>query len=269
MEKRAKEIRAEAWAALGERQYWTYVAGGLVLTLTFFVMAIPVFAILGAGVGISGIAPFLQPGAHPEIGILTDPSIMLPLLVSASIASILIVYPVGFLSWGNAAMALATMRRGLKFGHAFAGWGHGWKMGWIVIVKFTYITLWSLLLYVPGLIKSLSYAMTDFIAVDHPDWSANQCITESRRMMDGHKWRYFCLMVSFVGWILLLMVAYVILSLVPMASGMLQYLFTPYIESAKAAFYEDLLDRAEAGGVAGPGWDAAACAPVPDGNTMV
>lgn len=260
MEKRAKEIRAEAWTALGERQYWTYVGGLLVLMLAFALMMIPAFSVLGAGIGMSGIVPFLQPGAHPEIGILTDLSIMLPLLASTAIASILIIYPFGFISWGNAAMALATMRRGLKFGHAFAGWGHGWKMGWIFFVKVTYITLWSLLLWIPGLVKTLSYAMTDFIAVDHPDWSANQCITESRRMMDGHKWRYFCLMLSFTGWILLLMVAYTLLSLMPMASGMLQYLFIPYVESAKAAFYEDLLDRMEADDVAGRSGTEVCCA---------
>ena len=241
--KTAREIRAEAWRALGEKQYWTYVAAYLLLALLFLVMIIPIFMVMGAGIGISGILPFLQPGAHPEIGILTDMSIMLPLLSSALIASILLIYPVGFLCWGNAAMAIATMRRGLKFGHAFAGWGHGWKMGWIVMVKVTYITLWSLLLYIPGLIKTFSYAMTDFIAVDHPDWTANQCITESRRMMDGHKWRYFCLNLSFIGWFLLLFVAHAVLFMVPMVSGMLNYLLMPYVESAKAAFYEDLLDR--------------------------
>ena len=44
---------------------------------------------------------------------------------------------------------------------------------------------------------------------------------------------------SFFGWFILLIVA----SLIPMVGGMAQYFFMPYLESAKAAFYEDLLDR--------------------------
>ena len=73
--------------------------------------------------------------------------------------------------------------------------------------------LWFLLLIVPGIIKGFSYAMTPYIAVDHPDWTANQCITESRRIMDGNKWRYFCLNMLFLQ---------------------------PYVQSACAAFYEDI-----------------------------
>ena len=237
--KTAKEIRAEAWTALGEKQYWTYVAGYLLLILVWTAMFIPLMLLLGAGVGMSGILPYFQPGGHPELGLFTDPEVMLPLLISTLVFSVLVIYPIGFMCWGNAAMAVATMRRGLVFGHAFSGWGHGWRMGWIVTVKYTYVMLWMLLLYVPDLVKTLAYAMTEYIAVDHPDWSANQCITESRRLMDGHKWRYFCLNLSFFGWFILL----IIVSLMPMVGGVAQYFFMPYLESAKAAFYEDLLDR--------------------------
>ena len=236
--KTAKEIRAEAWTALREKQYWTYVAGYLLLMLVWTAMFIPLLLLLGVGVGMSGILPYFQPGGHPELGLFTDPEVMLPVLTSALIFSVLILYPIGFMSWGNAAMAVATMRRGLVLGHTFSGWGHGWKMGWIVTIKYTYVMLWMLLLYVPGIVKALAYAMTEYIAVDHPDWSANQCITESRRLMDGHKWRYFCLNLSFFGWVILLIIA----SCMPMVGGVAQYFFMPYFESAKAAFYEDLLD---------------------------
>ena len=239
MTKRAKEIRAEARNALSGGPYWTYVGGYLLLGLTCSAMIIPLVLLLGAGIGVSGILPYFQPGGHPEIGLFTDPEVMLPLLASTLIFSLLILYPIGFLYWGNAAMAVATMRRGLIFGHAFSGWGHGWKMGWIVMVKGTYIFLWLLLLMIPGLVKVCAYAMTEYIAVDHPDWSATQCIAESRRMMDGHKWRYFCLNLSFAFWFILLFFA----SLLPMVGGLAQYFFMPYIQSAKAAFYEDLLDR--------------------------
>lgn len=236
----AKEIRADAWVALGENgQYLRYVAAYLLLMLVLTAVALPLMGILGVGIGISGIAPYFAPGGHPEIGLFMDPQVMLPLLASTLIFSLLAIYPIGFGTWTNAAMAIAALRRGLGVGHAFSGWGHGWKMGWIQMVKWTYLILWALLLYVPCLIKVCSYAMTDYLAVDHPDWSANQCITESRRLMDGHKWRYFCLNISFIGWFILMLVA----SWIPLVGNLAQWFFMPYFEAAKAAFYEDLLDR--------------------------
>ena len=107
--KTAREIRAEAWAALGENgQYLRYVAAFLLLTLVGIALMIPITMVLGAGIGMSGIAPYLAPGGHPEIGLFTDPAVMLPLLVSALVFSLLLIYPIGFLSWGGVAMAMAT-----------------------------------------------------------------------------------------------------------------------------------------------------------------
>ena len=238
--KTAKEIRREAWASLGENgQYLRYVAALLLMTLVGVALIIPLTMVLGAGIGISGIAPYLPPGGRPEIGLFMDTEVMLPLLLSVLVFSLLAIYPIGFVTWGGAAMAIATMRRGLTVGHAFSGWGHGWKMGWIAMVRGTYVSLWCLLLVVPGIVKALSYSMTDFIAVDNPGWTANQCITESRRLMDGHKCRYLCLILSFIGWWILAMAA----SCLPIAGNLAQWFLIPYFESAKAAFYEDLLDR--------------------------
>ena len=238
--KACSAIRADAWKALGENgQYLRYVSAYLLLTLVTVVVSIPLMGILGVGIGVSGIAPFFAPGGQPEIGLFLDPAVMLPLLASVLVFFLLAIYPLGYVSWGNAAMAIAAMRRGVTVGHAFSGWGNGWRMGWIMAVKFTYINLWALLLLVPGVIKTISYSMTDFVAIDHPDWSANQCITESRRLMDGNKLRYFCLMLSFVGWFILVAVA----SSIPLVGNFAHWFFMPYFESAKAAFYEDLLDN--------------------------
>ena len=196
-------------------------------------------AVASAGIGISGIAPFFAPGGRPEIGLFLDPAVVLPLLSSALAFFLLAVYPLGYVTWGNSAMAIAAMRRGLTVGHAFSGWGHGWRMGWIMMVKVAYIGLWALLLFVPGVVKAISYSMTEYIAVDHPDWSANRCISESRRLMDGNKLRYVCLMLSFIGWF----VAVAVAAGIPFVGNFAQWFFMPYFESAKGAFYEDLLDN--------------------------
>lgn len=238
--KKSNDIRADARKALSEQgQYLRYVSAYLMLMLVTVLVSVPLFGILGVGIGMSGIAPFFAPGGQPEIGLFLDPAVMLPLLTSVLVFSLLVIYPLGYVTWGNSAMAIAAMRRGLTFGHAFSGWGHGWRMGWIMAVKFTYINLWALLLFVPGIIKVISYAMTDFIAVDHPDWTANQCIAESRRLMNGNKVRYLCLQFSFWGWFILVAVV----SSIPFIGNLTQWFFMPYYETAKAAFYEDLLDE--------------------------
>ena len=233
------EIRAEARKALGENgQYLRYVAGYLLLMMAVLVAFVPLSAILGVGIEVSGIAPFFAPGGQPEIGLFLDPEVMVPLLVSVLAFSLLVAYPVGFATWGQAAMGIAAIRRGLTVGHAFSGWGHGWRMGWIEMVKIAYIHLWALLFVVPGIVKFCSYAMTEFVAVDHPGWSAGRCIAESRRLMDGHKMRYFLMLLGFAGWAALVMVA----GMIPLVGHLAQWFFMPYVGAAQAAFYEELLD---------------------------
>ncbi|MGE1011401.1 hypothetical protein CN556_15160 [Bacillus wiedmannii] len=93
-----------------------------------------------------------------------------------------------------------------------------------------YLVLWTLLLIIPGIIKSFSYSMTYFILNDHPEYTANQAITESRRMMNGHKMDYFLLCLSFLGWF--------ILSILTLGIGFLW--LVPYFYTTSAAFYEEI-----------------------------
>ena len=96
-----------------------------------------------------------------------------------------------------------------------------------------YLFLWTLLFIIPGIIKSFSYAMTYFIINDHPEYSLNQAITESRRMMDGHKMEYFILCLSFIGWF--------ILSCITLGIGFLWLI--PYFYTTSAAFYEEIAEE--------------------------
>ena len=59
-----------------------------------------------------------------------------------------------------------------------------------------YTFLWSLLLLVPGIIKSISYSMTYYIMRENPGMSGEQAIQRSMAMMRGHKMQYFLLIYS-------------------------------------------------------------------------
>ena len=98
------------------------------------------------------------------------------------------------------------------------------------LLYYVYVFLWSLLLLIPGFIKSYSYAMTPYILKDNPEMKNNAAIEESMRMMDGHKLELFLLDLSFIGW--------AILSILTCCIGFLW--LVPYMNMARVNFYEDL-----------------------------
>lgn len=71
----------------------------------------------------------------------------------------------------------------------------------ILVAVFT--LLWSLLLIIPGIIKSFSYSQAYFILAENPGMTAKEAIDESKLIMDGHKMELFVLYLSFIPWFLL------------------------------------------------------------------
>lgn len=73
----------------------------------------------------------------------------------------------------------------------------------ITFLRDLYISLWTLLFMVPGIIKSLEYFAVDYILAVRPDIDKDEAFTLSKKMMDGHKGDLFVLNLSFIGWSLL------------------------------------------------------------------
>lgn len=96
-----------------------------------------------------------------------------------------------------------------------------------------FTALWSMLFFIPGIVKAIAYSQSFYIAIEHPEYDANTCITESRKMMNGHKWKYFCLQLSFLGWIIV----------GSLCLGIGTLWVTAYMQAANAAFYEDLKEQ--------------------------
>ena len=102
------------------------------------------------------------------------------------------------------------------------------------LLQFLYTFLWGLLLFVPGIIKGYSYAMTPYIVNDLVESGQevhyNEAITASRNLMRGHKWQLFVLRLSFFGWLFL--------SAFTLGIGYLWVV--PYMEATEANFYRAL-----------------------------
>lgn len=96
-----------------------------------------------------------------------------------------------------------------------------------------FLLLWTCCFFIPGIVKNYSYSMAAYIAAENPDMSATDCITESRKLMDGNKWRLFCLNLSFIGWSFLCVFT--------LGIGFL-FLF-PYMEASYAAFYREIVNE--------------------------
>ncbi len=93
-----------------------------------------------------------------------------------------------------------------------------------------FIILWSLLLIVPGIMAALSYSQAFFLLADDPSLEAMEAIDKSKKMMDGYKWKLFCLVLRFTGWFLL--------CLLTAGIGFLWLL--PYMHVSFAKFHDDL-----------------------------
>ena len=104
----------------------------------------------------------------------------------------------------------------------------------VELLQFIYLFLWSLLLIIPGIIKSYSYAATMYL-VHEKDLSGNEAITASRKLMKGRKWKLFCLDLSFIGWY--------IVGLLCLGVGVLWV--DTYRTMARTLFFEDAMKEGE------------------------
>lgn len=67
-------------------------------------------------------------------------------------------------------------------------------------LKYNFYSLLWWLTIVGGIIKTYSYVLVPYILAENPSLSGKQAITLSRKMMDGHKFEFFKLQLSMIGW---------------------------------------------------------------------
>lgn len=72
------------------------------------------------------------------------------------------------------------------------------KTAFLAIRKGFLIALWSLLLVIPGIMKSYSWAMAEFLYYDNPDMDAKQLMDESEFLMMGRRMKLFLLDLYYV-----------------------------------------------------------------------
>lgn len=105
----------------------------------------------------------------------------------------------------------------------------------IVVVMFMqvlFVTLWSMLFIIPGIIKAYEYRMVPYLIAENPDLTWKEALSESKRMMKGNKFDTFVLDLSFIGWHILGMFC---------CCFLLEFLYViPYIYLTEAELYAKL-----------------------------
>ncbi|MGF2385696.1 DUF975 family protein [Lentilactobacillus otakiensis] len=148
------------------------------------------------------------------------------------------------IAMGVAFMAVDAMRQKLTYEQPFQKSmtifnNVDYFLGTIVIyiIEQVFIFLWMLLLFIPGVIKAIAYSQAFYVyrdAVDRGEkMSYLDAITESRKLMDGHKWDYFVMELSFIGWGLLVVVTL----------GIAAIWVQPYMVLSFGNFYRELIDE--------------------------
>lgn len=143
------------------------------------------------------------------------------------------------LSWGLTVSLLRNHREeSVDLENLFDGFrgGRYTRVFCALFLVHLFTFLWTLLLIIPGIMKAFSYALTPYILLDEPELTARQAITRSCEIMQGRRWKLFCLSLSFIGW--------GILSLLTFGIGFLW--LAPYMNASIAAFYEDARAEYEA-----------------------
>ena len=113
------------------------------------------------------------------------------------------------------------------------------KASFTCFLRFFYHALWSLTI-VGYFIKRYAYFLVPYIVAENPDIRANQAITLSRQMMQGHKWECCKIELTFLGW-------YILSSLTFGLSG--AFFSNPYMMGTFAEYYVRMREEAKTKGI--------------------
>ena len=137
----------------------------------------------------------------------------------------------GALALGVAIFWLSLSRTGNgTMEQAFSGFARFGAAFLTYLLVTIFVLLWALLLIVPGIIAAIRYSQAWFVLADNPQMDALDAINRSKQLMQGNKWKFFCLQWRFFGWALL--------CILTLGIGFLW--LGPYIAMSNAKFYDDL-----------------------------
>jgi uncharacterized membrane protein len=133
-------------------------------------------------------------------------------------------------SWAKIFLDLRSKKP--EVGDLFSGaQSDKFKENLLLCIRVTvFTTLWTLLLIVPGIIKSLAYSQSFYIRANDPSVDAATAQKKSIEMMQGRKGEYFVLLLSFIPWYLFVL----------MTCGIAWLYVAPYVGATLANYFRSI-----------------------------
>ena len=131
-------------------------------------------------------------------------------------------------------LGIAKESRMPKIEDIFVGFkGDNFLRTLVAYLRYAIFTfLWSLLFWIPGIIKSISYSQMFYLLAEDEDLEAGDAQKESMELMEGHKWEYFVLCLSFIPWYLLCIITF----------GLAAIYVSPYVQTTLAEYHVRLVN---------------------------
>ena len=104
--------------------------------------------------------------------------------------------------------------------------GFAWKWLWL--------TLWSMLFIIPGIVKFFAYSQMFYILEEYPSLGVAKALKISIEITKGHKAELFWMQLSFLGWYILS----------AFTGGILLIWVRPYVKTSFTFAYKALMQRA-------------------------
>ena len=123
-----------------------------------------------------------------------------------------------------------TEGKNVEIGTLFSRFSCVGKALWLNILISVFTALWSLLFWIPGIVKGLSYSMATYVLAENPEMTARQALNESKAIMEGHKMELFVLYLSFFLWDMLVGITF----------GIASVYVLPYQSATIANFYQKI-----------------------------
>ena len=193
------ELKANAKMIL-KRTYWMCFLATLILGF-----------LDGSGAGTSAvnITRQVSPNQQQELEhhlysrpyefLLAVSGILLAIGVIAVVVTLFVSYPVMV---GGKRFFMASREEDPNLGDLFFCFGSGAYLHTIktVFLMNLYTALWSMLFFIPGIIKHYEYFFVPYLLSENPKMDTRRAFELSREMSYGRKWDMFVLDLSFIGW---------------------------------------------------------------------
>ena len=196
------------------------------------------------------------------IGAVLSLSLTLPFVLNKVENSVvnfvlILLFPFG---WGYMVYFLNLVRGKYQMKDIFDGYESNYFVRTMLTILLYAILIFigSILLIVPGIIMACMFSQVYFIMKDDESIGYWKALSKSKDMMKGHKMQYFLLYLSFIGWALLALLIFMVITWFMLtdqpiwglptllALGIFLMWLIPYMFTTFAHYYEDVKAEYEA-----------------------